>query len=34
MHLFIEPSCVVKDPEADCCDEEIFKWDLMEDILM
>jgi hypothetical protein len=29
MQLFTEPGCVVKDPEEDCCDKEIFKWDLI-----
>jgi hypothetical protein len=34
MQLYVEPGCVAKDPEADCCEEEVFKWNLMEDFLM
>jgi hypothetical protein len=34
MQLYAEPDCVANDPAADCCDEEVFKWNLMEDILM
>jgi hypothetical protein len=28
MQLYAEPRCVAKVPEADCCDEEVFKWNL------
>jgi len=34
MQLYAEPGYVANNPDADCCDEEVFKWNLMEDILM
>jgi hypothetical protein len=34
MQLYAESDCVANDPEEDCCDEAVFKWNIMEDILM
>jgi hypothetical protein len=34
MQLYAEPDCVANDPEPEFCEEEVFKWNLMEDILI